>query len=109
MDMTYEELKSIYNKYFSLGNLSSSFTEKMALISLVCYITEKLKAKKPDVTHYQIIRKLSSPSIPEDFIKGLAIVCEDFAYCTKDFPTFDLKDNDIPKKISELLERYLPF
>lgn len=106
---SYEELQSIYSRYFSLGSLSSSFTEKMALISLVCYITEKLKAKKPDVTHYQIIRKLAYPALPEDFIKGLAVVCSDFAYYAKDFPTFEIKDKDIPKKITELLDRYVPF
>lgn len=105
----YEELQKLYSKYFSLGYMNTSFTNKVALISLICYITEQLKTKKPDVTHFQIIRKLGLNIIPEDVMKGLAVVCSDFAYGCSEFPTFDISDKKIPSKIKELLKSYIPF
>ena len=36
-------------------------------------------------------------------------MCEDFAYGCKEFPTFGIKDKDIPLKIKEILKTYLPF
>ena len=47
--------------------------------------------------------------LPEDFIKGLAIVCEDFSYQCQDFPVFGLKGNEIVKEIKNILSTYLPF
>ena len=47
--------------------------------------------------------------LPEDFIKGLAIVCEDFSYQCQSFPVFGLKGNEIVKEIKNILSTYLPF
>lgn len=105
----YSDLKSYYSKYFSLGYLNTDINTKFALISLICYLVNKLKEKRPDVTYYQIIYKLGVDSVTEDFIKGLSIMCEDFAYGCKEFPTFGIKDKDIPLKIKEILKTYLPF
>lgn len=105
----YNVMQDIYRKYFSLGNLNTDINSKFALISLICYITYELQKKNPDVTHYQIIRKIVGTEIPEDFIKGLSVVCSDFSYgCTK-FPTFGIEDKKIPLKIKELIDTYLPF
>jgi hypothetical protein len=107
--ISYNELRDYHNKHFSLSTLNVSITEKFALISLICYITKKLQAKVPDITYYKVIYKLSEGHIPENFIKGLAIICEDFAYHCDDFPTFDLQDKQIPNKIKEILVNWLPF
>lgn len=104
----YEEMQRMYGQYFTTGYLSTDINTKFALISLVCYLTEKLKEKKPDVTHYQVIRKLAD-SIPEDQIKGLAVVCSDFAYGCKQFPTFGIEDKKIPAKVKEILSCWMPF
>lgn len=108
----YEQMQQIYAKYFSLHFLGNDITNKFALISLVCYITEKLKAKKPDVTHwsvlYQINKKGNNP-VPEDLLKGLAVLCSDFAYGCSQFPTFEIEDKKIPEKIKELLNMWTPF
>lgn len=105
----YEEMQRIYSEYFSLGHFNTDINTKFALIALICYITEKLKEKKPDVTHYQVIRKISGDSISEDQIKGLAVVCSDFAYGCTQFPTFGIEDKKIPAKIREILSNWLPF
>lgn len=107
---SYEQLQKIYNDYFSLGYLNNKdLSNKLALISLTCYLKYKLSLKKPDVTHYQILKKIIGDEIPEDFIKGIAVICSDFGYqCTK-FPTFGLEDKQIPGKIKEILLDWIPF
>ena len=116
--MSFDELRKFYSEHFSTGYLNitpdkgfSSFERKLILISLICYITYKGKLKNPDVTHYQTIVKLSKNlCLPDDFIKGLAIVCEDFAYGNNgNFPTFGLEGKKILEKIVSILKTYLPF
>lgn len=106
----YEEMQRIYSKYFSLGYFeSNSIQEKLAIISLIGYLKYKLSLKKPDITHYQIIKKIMGDRIPEDFIKGLAVICSDFGYGCTEFPTFGLEDKQIPEKIKEILLKWTPF
>lgn len=105
----YEEIQRVYNQYFSLGHLNTDINTKFALISLICYLTLKLKEKKPDVTHYQVIRKLSEGIITEDQMKGLAVVCSDFSYGCTEFPTFGINDKNIPAKVKEILSSWAPF
>jgi hypothetical protein len=47
--------------------------------------------------------------LPDEFIKGLAIVCEDFSYDCTDFPTFGLKGQDVIKEAVSILKSYIPF
>lgn len=114
--MSFEELKRFYNENFGLGYLNggnssrSTFENRLVLISLICLVTYKSKLKHPDTTHYEIIMKLSKNlGLPDTFIKGLAIVCEDFSYQCTDFPNFGLKGNDILKEIKAILASYMPF
>lgn len=114
--MSFNELKKFYSEHFSTGYLNSTvngrsvFENKLVLISLICYVTYKNKQKNPDITHYEIIMKLSKNlGLPDDFIKGLSIICDDFAYQCEDFPTFGLKGQDILKEIIAILRTYMPF
>lgn len=105
----YPDMQRLYNRYYSLGYLNTDINAKFALISLVGYLAFKLKQKKPDVTPYQVIRKIVGDDLPEDFIKGVAVVVDDFSYGCKSFPTFGISDKDIPNKIKEILSTYVPF
>lgn len=105
----YAEMQRMYSRYFSLGFLNKDLNTKFALISLIGYLTDKVKSKRPDTTHYQIIRKIAGNDVEEDFVKGLAVVCSDFAYGCKSFPTFGIEDKNIPAKIKEILSDRLPF
>ena len=115
--MNFKELKNFYSEHYSLGYLNipdkdghTSFERKLILISLICYIVEKNKPKNPDLTHYSLLYKLNSTlNLPDDFIKGLAIVCEDFSYDCHEFPTFGLKGQDIVKEVVSILKTYIPF
>lgn len=108
----YEEMQRIYKQYFSLSFLGSDISNKFALISLTCYLTHKLKSKKPDITHWSILYKINSNGtthVPEDLLKGLAVICSDLGYGCTDFPTFGIEDKKIPEKIKELLNQWVPF
>lgn len=105
----YSEMQAIYMSMFSLHWFGNDISNKFALISLICYLKYKLSAKKPDVTHYQIIMKCGGENLPEDVVKALAVICSDFGYGCTEFPLFGLKDKQIPNKIKELLQNYLPF
>ena len=105
----YEELQKVYNEYFSLSYLGHDINKKFALISLTCYLKKKLSEKKSDVTHYQILKKIIGEQVSEDFLKGLAVICSDFGYQCTEFPTFGLEDKQIPAKIKEILQEWVPF
>lgn len=115
--MNFNELRRLYSENFSLGYLNltesdghSSFERKLILISLICYLYSKNKPKNPDLTYYSLIYKLSNKlGLPENFIKGLAIVCEDFGYNCHDFPTFGLEGKKILEEIINILKTYMPF
>lgn len=108
---SYAELKDIYGKYFSLGYLNTDVQHKFAVISLVCYLTMKAKQQKPDVTHYKVLMQLTAKNpLPDDFIKGLSIICDDFAYGCTEFPTFGIKTpGEMAKQVQSILSEYLPF
>lgn len=106
----FEEMRQYYLRYFSLGHLGTDINSKFALISLICYVTMKAKEKKPDVTYYKIIMKMAEKdSLPESFIKSLAIMCEDFGYGCSEFPTFNIKPAEMVPTIQRLLKTYNPF
>ncbi len=115
--MNFNELKKFYGDNYSLGYLNlkdkdghSSFERKLILISLVNYVVEKNKPKNPDLNAYGLLYKINSNlNLPDEFIKGLAIVCEDFAYQCHEFPTFGLKGKQILDEIIEILNTYTPF
>lgn len=115
--MSFNELRRFYSENFSLGHLNpaskegySSFERKLILISLICYVVNKNKPKNPDLTHYALLYKLNEKlDLPEEFIKGLAIVCEDFSYQCHDFPTFGLEGKKILEEIISVLKSYMPF
>lgn len=111
--MNFNDLKKFYFENFSLGYLNSNdeysaIECRFILISLICYVYDKNKPKNPDLTYYEIIRKIDK-TLPDDFIKSLAIICEDFAYGSKSFPTFGLSGKNILEKIKSILNTYVPF
>lgn len=109
-DLSRRELKDFYSLYYSLGYLNTDINTKFGLIAMICHVTQKIQEKKPYITLEQVIDKLTKDlDLPERFIVGLGIVCEDFMYGCKEFPTFGIKDKDMPAKIRSILNTYLPF
>lgn len=111
---SFHELRRIYSECFSLGYINGSnrspIENRFILISLICYVVNKNKPKNPDFTPYTLLYKLNANlGIPDSFIKGLSVVCEDFAYCCNDFPTFGLEGKKILEEIVTILRTYVPF
>ena len=84
--------------------------EKFALISLLGYMVNSMKKKKPGVTYYEVTAKLAEKTgLDEDTIQTIAIITEDFSYGCTDFPTFGVQPKDMPTKIRELMGKFFPF
>lgn len=115
---TFEELNEIYQKYFTLKNVGVTIDNKFGLISLVCFLTKQARVKKPDATCLQVLEKVNAPTAEDpfsacgnpDFIRGLAIICEDYMQTKGDFMTFGMKSSkEMVAKIREILGEELPF
>ncbi len=111
---TYKELEDYYASNFSMSGLNTDISNKFALISLICFVTQQVRKKDPETTCYQIIMKVVKDDTVDDyylkFLRGLSIVCNDFMLNTKEFMTFDLHSSkEIIKKIKEILATWLPF
>lgn len=111
-NISFDKLSTIYRKYFSLGYLNTDVSNKLAIISLTCYITNELKKKGKKVTCYDVLlligkdfRELEKNT----FLKSLGAICEDLMYGCTEFPTFDIKPADMPKTVKNLLDSYVPF
>ena len=115
-DFTYEEKVGFYLKNFSSGAFSSGkLSNKLALISLICLTTKKLREKDGNLTVKVVIEKiLQRPLFYTEsfdaFLIGLSIVCEDFLYGTKEIDNFGFTESkQIIAKIKELLNEWFPF
>lgn len=108
---SYEELKAIYSKYFSLGNIAGDINNKFGLLSLIGFLTHQARQKNPNATCYQVIMKvLGDKTMPPEYINGLSIVCEDFMYGVKSFNTCGCKSaKEMIEQINNVLDKWLPF
>lgn len=106
----YDYLTKIFDNFFKIGYLDVDITSRFALISLVCYITNKIQEKVPNATNYTVLQTLvKGKKYPDDIIKGIACICDGFGYNCHEFPTFNLSNKEIIKKILEILDSYIPF
>ena len=111
---TYEDLKGVYREFFSM-TYACSLEDKFALIGLICYLTNKLRAKHPDITCWEVIAKIAfkEGNYTDEYVqslRGLSIICEDFMFGVTKFPTFGFKtDKEILNKIKEVLNNWVPF
>lgn len=112
-NLSYSDLKNLYYKYFSLSTLSKDITNRFGAISLICYLTNSQKLKSPDITCYQVIRKVLARGdtfLPDNFVIGLSVICEDYMLNCKEFNNFGLKNTkEIVDKLNSIFSTYLPF
>ena len=103
-NISFEQLSSIYSKYFTLNYLGS--------IALTCYITNELKKKGQKVTCYDVLLKVGKDfreGEKNTFLKSLGAICEDLMYGCTTFLDFGIKPKDMPKQLQILLDNYVPF
>ena len=59
MNPSYEELRNIYTKYFTMRNMGADINNKFGLLSLVGFLTDKARQKNPDASCYQVLIKIT--------------------------------------------------
>ena len=57
-NISFDKLRQIYSKFFTLGYLNSNLSDKLACIALTCYITNEVRKKNKSVTCYDILLKI---------------------------------------------------
>lgn len=115
-ELTHEEKINFYISKFSSGAFSSGkLDNKLALISLICLVTKKLREKDGNLTVKAVIEKILQRPLNgtiafDAFLIGLSIVCESFLYGVTEIDNFGFKDSkQIINKIKELLNEWFPF
>ncbi len=110
-NINFDKLCKIYSKYFSMG-YSKDLGDKLACISLTCYIKNELKKKGKNINSYELlcsIYKDASDLEKNTFLKSLGAVCEDFSYGCDTFPDFGIPLKEMPSTLKNLLNKYCPF
>lgn len=111
-NINFEDLSKIYNKYFSLGYINTNIEEKLAIISLTCYITNSIRKKGKNLTCYEILLNIGKDLTDMEkntFLKSLGAICENLMYGCDTFPDFNIKPSDMPKTVRGILDKYCPF
>lgn len=111
-NISFEKLSKVYSKYFSLGYINGELSDKLACISLTCYITNELRKKGKKVTCYEVLLKIGKDFRDLEkntFLKSLGVICEDLMYGCKTFPDFGIQPKDMPMALKKLLDLYVPF
>ena len=115
-NLSYEEKVGFYVRNFSTGAFSSGkLSNKLALISLICLVTKKLREKDGNLTVKVVIEKILQRPLMvtesfDSFLIGLSIICEDFLYQTTEIDNLGFTDSkQIIAKIKELLNEWFPF
>ena len=110
--ISFEKVLAIYDKYFSLGYLNTDVSDKLACISLTCYLTNALREKGQKVNCYQVLLQVGKDMpdlVKNTFLKSLGVICEDLMYCCDAFPDFGIKPKEMPSIIRNLIDKYCPF
>lgn len=113
-NISFDKLFAIYRKYFSMGYFNTkNVSDKLACISLTCYVTNELRKKGKDLTCYDVLLQICKDSATEleknTFLKSLGVICEDLMYFCDTFPDFGIKPKEMPSTIRSLIDKYCPF
>ena len=57
-NISFDKLLRIYQKYFSLHYINTNTDNKLALIALICFLTNELKKKDKNITCYDVLLKI---------------------------------------------------
>ena len=109
---SFKELCENYSKYYTLGYLGSNMSNKLACITITCYLTNILRKKDKNITCYDVLLKVGKDFSETDkntFLKALGAICEDFMRGCDRFPDLGIPVKEMPKQLKNLLDNYLPF
>ena len=113
---SYDERFKKYKEDFGFKDFGINNIEKLRLISLFCYLTQKLREKDKTTKVIDVVNKI----IPDsngygNFLENISFVCESLLddggiMKFEPFPTFGYKDTkEIVNAIRQILTQFLPF
>lgn len=101
----------MYQPFFY--KLKAPLDNKFALISLLCYITNQMRAKDKNwkvLKSIKLIRNDKFSQNSPEFIEGLSSLCEDLMFGQTEFPTFELNSyREMFNVINSVMDQELPF
>lgn len=109
---TLTDLRSTYNRYFTLSCLNVGPDAKFALISLICFLTKQARKNNPKATVDQVLRKVLNGRAMNSngLLRAVTCICEDMLLGEGEFPIFGAKSSkEIVDKIVEILGKEMPF
>lgn len=92
--------------------VTENMSDRLALISLTCYVTDALQKKGKKITCYDLLLTIGKDFSDFDkntFLKSLGVICQSMMYGCKTYPDFNIKPKDMPKVIKNILDSYCPF
>ena len=95
-----------------MGYLGKDLSDKLACISLTCYITNELRKKGKKINCYEVLLQIGKDFTDFEkntFLKSLGVICEDIMYSCDTFPDFGIKPKEMPSTVKKLLEKNCPF
>lgn len=117
MTEEYKESLKTYNSEFGFSDFGINNLDKLKLISLICFLTQKIRKNNKDTAVIEVIEKI----VPDwnvgygNFIRNISFVCESLLHDGgvmdfPPFPTFNLKTpKDMVDGIKLILNKFLPF
>lgn len=110
---TYNDLADYYNDHFTMSTVNVSLEERLALIGLICFLTNSARKKNPDATCWQVINKVVKDTGNvhyTKFLRGLAVICSDFMKNCDKFDSMGFKTSkEIVAKINSIINEWTPF
>lgn len=102
--------KVLYDDLFVGVPATEDFGDRLALIGMICYLTNALRKKNPELTHYDVIKLCTKDLwVDGDQLIALSLLCEWLSTDCKKFPDFDLKPVEMAHKVTELISQLCPF
>ena len=83
-NISFDKLLAIYEKYFSLGYLNTDVSDKLACISLTCYITNELRNKGKKINCYEVLLQIGKDMTKTQLREEIGFSTSTLAKMSKD-------------------------
>ena len=106
-----EEIRKILSCELNIGVPDNAdLGNKIGLITMICYVTQALRKKKPGLTHYQVLKSIFKDTLVEDeTLQALDLICDWWSWGCLTIPNLGIKPADMPNLIKKGVQELCPF
>ena len=106
-----EEIKYILDHELNIGVPGKAdLGEKIGLITMICYVTQSLRKKKPSITHLDVLKTIFKDTlVDENTLIALDLICEWWSWGCLTIPNLGIKPADMPNLIKKGVQDLCPF